>query len=697
MKRNLEALALASVAFFAVPIAGAQTYHAWPESSGACSTTLQACINAAAPGDSVVIGEDDPLADGYTAVNESILINKSLTLTAAAGVDAVFGSGDSVSVVSPATGAMTVDISRLTLRHGHLRIAHSSDTESSYFLSRIRMDESDAAAGDCAIRFTDTGGGIAHFSLGDSDLRFREPAPARGGVCAEDAGGTRYVNYFRNRVRVENGSLLRALTVTGTGAGGVTIANNTVTGSGFASGISISQNAGSPANTIDVLSNTVMGQASPGSESAIRAGISQSTLRLNNNTVVHNQNGILVARFDASGSSARVANNLVAFNGISGLVVFDEAGGWITNDYNLVYGNGADGFTPGPNTETDDPLLVSRWNPRPRSLSSPLVDHGNNADVPVSPFGVGFDADGEPRIIASTVDVGAYELQLDLGGFHRSSASNTPGGDFTDLDESIWNVLDPSQSLFVTPLNDAAASAEMAYNVGVYQNDGSPSHWSVYHENLAPMSAGRTFSVFRPLEGRNFFLHTTNAANVFGQYTRLDDPLLDGQRFAYALVSHIWNPPGTPGSYHDHRVGLEYTGGHWQIRNEDAADMPLGISFNVMIPSFDTPNAFVAAVGPVARSALKLEHRLLDDDPCAAPQVTRVDNPYDALITTDDVPYALAYQNGAGGAAGHWYLYATGGAGSAFAANAEFNVMVYGPQANACADDDRIFFDSFDG
>src|SRR5581483_22256 len=124
----------------------------------------------------------------------------------------------------------------------------------------------------------------------------------------------------------------------------------------------------------------------------------------------------------------------------AGLVVFDEAGGWASNDYNLVYGNGADGFTPGPNTVTDDPLLVSRWNPRPRSLSSPLVDRGNNADVPVSPFGVGFDADGEPRIIASTVDIGAYELQLDLGGFHRSSGTNTQG-DYTDLDEPIWRVL----------------------------------------------------------------------------------------------------------------------------------------------------------------------------------------------------------------------------------------------------------------
>lgn len=696
MKRNLKALVLASVAFLAVSSAGAQTYHAWPESSGACSTTLQACINAAAPGDGVVIGEDDPLADGYTAVNESILINKSLTLTAAAGVDAVFAPGDSITIVSPATGAMTVDLSRVTLRHGHVRVAHSSDTESTYFLSRIRMDESDAGAADCAIRFVDTGSGIAHFILGDSDLRFREAAPARGGVCTEDAGGTRYVDYFRNRVRVENGSLLRAMTVGGTGAGGITIANNTVTGSRYASGISISQNPGSPSNTIDVLSNTVMGQASAGTEAAIRVAISQSTLRLDNNTAVYNQLGMLVSRFGADSSSARVANNLVAFNATSDLAIYDEAGGWIGNDYNLVHGNGADAFTPGPNTRTDDPMLVSRWDPRPRSVSSPLVDHGNNADVPVSPFGVGFDADGEPRIIASIVDIGAYELQLDLGGFHRSSASNTPG-DFTDLDESIWNALTPGQSLFVTPLNDAAASAEMAYNLGVFQDDGSPSHWSIYHENLAPMSAGRTFSVFRPLEGRSFFLHTTSAANVFGQYTRLDDPLLDGQRFAYALVSHVWNPGGGTGSYHDHRVGLEYTGGHWQIRNEDAADMPLGISFNVMIPSFDTPNAFVAGVGPAARSALRLEHRLLDDNPCAAPQVTRVDNPYDALITTDDVPYALAYQNGTAGAPGHWYLYASGGAGSAFFANAEFNVMVYGPQANACADDDRIFADSFDG
>ena len=60
---------------------------------------------------------------------------------------------------------------------------------------------------------------------------------------------------------------------------------------------------------------------------------------------------------------------------------------------------------------------------------------------------------------------------------------------------------------------------------------------------------------------------------------------LDGRPLASFHITSNWNPPGEPGVYNDHPVGVVYdaTAGQWAIENVDDAPIPAGASFNILI------------------------------------------------------------------------------------------------------------------
>jgi hypothetical protein len=123
---------------------------------------------------------------------------------------------------------------------------------------------------------------------------------------------------------------------------------------------------------------------------------------------------------------------------------------------------------------------------------------------------------------------------------------------------------------------------------GVYNNhptgvwfDGS--QWWVYNEDFAAMPAGVAFNVHfcDPKDGA--YIHYANPSNTTGDYTVLDNPNLNGQPGAKVLVTHNWNPPGATATYNNHPIGVWYTGSHWAVFNQDGAQMPTTIAFNVLV------------------------------------------------------------------------------------------------------------------
>ena len=81
---------------------------------------------------------------------------------------------------------------------------------------------------------------------------------------------------------------------------------------------------------------------------------------------------------------------------------------------------------------------------------------------------------------------------------------------------------------------------------------------------------------------RPVFQHTTTAANVSSNLTRLDHSLLNGNPAAMVLVTHVYGA-GAAAIYHPHPVGVWYSGGFWYVYNEDTTPMAEDLRFNVLV------------------------------------------------------------------------------------------------------------------
>jgi len=80
------------------------------------------------------------------------------------------------------------------------------------------------------------------------------------------------------------------------------------------------------------------------------------------------------------------------------------------------------------------------------------------------------------------------------------------------------------------------------------------------------------------------FIITATAGNIIpGGGLRIDHPLTDGDPNAILIVTPNYNPHGTGGVYEPHPIGVYYTGSKWAIFNQDAAAMPVGAAFNVLV------------------------------------------------------------------------------------------------------------------
>ncbi|MFN7784075.1 MAG: choice-of-anchor Q domain-containing protein [Lysobacterales bacterium] len=680
LNRPLFATAL----LLAAPLAPAATLT-WPSPSGLgpCAGTLQACVNAAAAGDTVLIGADEPLLpDAYTAINEPITIGKSLTLAAAPGIDAVFGPGFNVGFQPTVPGPHQVTISGLVLRQGSVSIRDEGTVAGSVFrVERMRIVEPTAPnAVPCAINF-DLQSPSAQVIAGDNVIGGGDTAgELRSGICAfaSGAGTTINASLFRNRVTTGAAGLRSGISVVVPAAGGsVAVSGNTVIGPRLELGISVQRAQGTATTTVRIDNNVVSGQSDPAGW-GVRVLAGNSTATVVNNTVVFGARGLFVTGFDALPVSGRVANNLVAFHSSTGVSIPD---GGASNSHNLVFGNAFNAYTAGPSTVTADPRILRPTHPRP-SNGSPAINAGNNADVPSL---VLFDADGERRRTLGAVDIGAYEASGDAA--ERITVTEDTRF-FNEAYITPFPVpLTPTEALVGVAGFGTWPMGASAHHLGVYPNPAGPSGWSVFLQPIAlQMPVGATFHILSPFGSKTGIRHATAAGNVSGALTTLDDAELNGalNRARIAVPFHRWD-----GLYHDFPIGMRWvstSGGRWQIRNEDGAAMPSNQNFNVVVAPSLSPNAFRTTLDAFARRTWRLEHPLLDSNPCAAPIVGRVDDPDVAGDITNPTPFGVVFDPPSGpGAPGRWVVVADAPSGTpTLAAGSAFNVIIDGDQANRC-------------
>ncbi|MEZ4858339.1 MAG: T9SS type A sorting domain-containing protein [Flavobacteriaceae bacterium] len=127
------------------------------------------------------------------------------------------------------------------------------------------------------------------------------------------------------------------------------------------------------------------------------------------------------------------------------------------------------------------------------------------------------------------------------------------------------------------------------------------------------------------------FVHTATAGNTSADLTRIDHPSLNGNPSAELVVSHVWNPPGSPGIYNEHRTGLYYdaVAGQWGVYNEDGANIVEGSSYFIYLQEGSNMYVHVADAGNQGSdpSYTVLNHPDINGNPNANVVVTTYYNP----------------------------------------------------------------------
>ena len=452
-------------------------------------------------------------------------------------------------------------------------------------------------------------------------------------------------------------------------------------------------------DTIEVVNNVIAGAggAADSENAAITIKEHNAQLTVVNNSISDGGVGIHVGALGAGAVGGRIANNLITRQSVRGLRL-DVA---LPNDHNLLHAVTANDLGPGGvlggnadhrPADRKPGLSATEWHVAGHQRRR----HGGVAGVRR------IDADGEKRVQFGIVDIGALEISADRAAVHTATALNTMFNATNLAHADFSTTLLAADRLIVTPLRAAAGVSAGMFNLGVYQDNSLPGQWAIFQQDQTDIALGRRYSVLVPVVAHANLVHTVGAGNIPGSATaetEINDPALNGQAAAIAVVTANWNPPSAPGGiYHDHPITLVYRGTRWRIRNDDGASMngAIGAAFNVAVAPLFSPNAFMAEIGAYGGFEIPLAHPLLDDNPCAAPIASRRVELGDGVLTLNPAPYALEYREPLhANDIGRWFIVAEDAIG--FSAHNAFNVIVEGAQANRClARSDALFADGFD-
>jgi len=281
----------------------------------------------------------------------------------------------------------------------------------------------------------------------------------------------------------------------------------------------------------------------------------------------------------------------------------------------------------GAATSIDHPLLNN--DPNAVIIATPNWNPGGGSGVYNDhPIAVGYLS---PKWLIVNQDIApmpayaAFNVLVPKAGpnafVHAATATNT-FHNYTLIDNPLTNGK-PNAKILVTP-----ADTTNSRPIGVWYNG---TKWGIFNQDSANMPTGTFFNVFViPETYAGGFVHQATAANISGNYTVIDHPLINGNPNAIVFVTPNWNPGNVGGTYNNHNIGIWYSSSQqkWAIFNQDLAAMPVNAAFNVLVlvPQSDV---FVhkATSANIFLNYSLIDHPLSNADPNAIVFVTPNWNP----------------------------------------------------------------------
>ena len=188
--------------------------------------------------------------------------------------------------------------------------------------------------------------------------------------------------------------------------------------------------------------------------------------------------------------------------------------------------------------------------------------------------------------LARTTTLGVDDGLPGIRFLHVATADNITGNS-TYIDHPLLNG-EPNAILIVTKNANAGGGFGGTVNervIGVWYNS-TRQRWAIFNQDAAAMAAGTDYNVLIPdPTAPGVFVHTATLGDTTGNYTTIDNALTNNNPDALLFITQNWNPGGGSGTYNDHPVGVWYNDAleKWAVFNEDAASMPAGADFNVLV------------------------------------------------------------------------------------------------------------------
>jgi len=659
-RRSGTILATAIVVFLSMVIgaAHAATTRTWP-GVAPCGTTLQACIDASASGDTVQVQSN-------ATIDESLSVNKPFSLVAAIGYRPVLAAGRDISA-SPNPGAVdwSLLIDGFTLLQGSVAVRAVSGN-GNVTLRRLDVTAIDGSfTGSNAIGIENFSAGSLTYAVERNRVRVNDSIGLHAIEVTCDKAGPFQGSVHDNRIEsLSTATTDAGIFISGTGASApsVLVYSNQLSGNldtGIWLWVAGQSNLVFASNVVrTTVSNSF------GAELILTSGVSNAlNANVFNNTIAGFGQGLVTN----GALTGRISGNLFAYDSV---IAIHQQGSTMTEDHSLFFGGPAP--TLGTGSMVADPKFRHGIDDMRLTAGSPAIDAADtaalvtlltNAVVPE------IDGDGLRRFKGATnlADIGAFEYG---DGALIESVTAGNGG---VIDNALLN---GNSAALPQVLQDSTPDtyASLAIDSGNTALAYASNHFGVIDESdgTGP-TAGSAYNVFVPAAGDGAFLHLSDAGNVFGFATEINNSYTDGHGERIVLATHRSTP------LFNHPLGVVYGFGHWFIGELDSAvDFPPGINFHVYAqdPSL---NAFVWTV-PADTTSTVLDHPLLNGEPCGR-----------VYVGNGNInPHAIGVEY----AQGRWAIVNLDG--GTMPLSAQFNVVVDEAAIVFCRYD-HIFHNGFDG